>query len=567
MTYRAPLTDIAHALKVAGLDGLQQTDAFKDVDRDTVMAVLEGAGQLTEGVLAPLNRSGDQEGVRLENGKVRSATGFADAWKQYAQGGWTGLAADPQFGGQGLPKVLAMAAFEMAHAANMSFALCPLLGEGAIHLLSLHGTKRQQDLYLKKLVSGAWTGTMNLTESQAGSDLALVRCKAEAAGANYRITGQKIFITWGDHDMTDNIVHLVLARLPDAPPGVKGISLFLVPKILVGDDGKLGAANAVRPLSIEKKLGIHASPTCVMGYEGAVGEIVGKPGDGLSLMFLMMNSARLNVGMEGVGMAEAATQKALQYARERRQGRSPWSKDQTALIVDLPDVRRMLALMTAKTQAARAICYATAIASDMATHAKSEHAREAAGLREDILVPIAKAWSTDVAVEVASLGVQVHGGAGFIEETGAAQFYRDARITPIYEGTNGIQAMDLAGRKLGLENGKAARDLLIEMRTTKITDKKIAAPLHDAIAACERATDWMLASKGTPDALGAATTYLKLMGDTVGGWMLAKGAQGDEPRAGLARFYAAQVLTGANGLADTVEAGAAGLESAQFLAG
>ena len=566
MTYRAPLTDIAHALKVAGLEDLVATGAFDNADRETVTAILEAAGQLSEGVLAPLNRSGDQEGVRLENGRVHSASGFADAWKQYAQGGWTGVAADPQFGGQGLPKVLSLAAFEMAHAANMSFALCPLLGEGAIHLLSLHGTKRQQDLYLTKLVAGDWTGTMNLTEPQAGSDLALVRCKAEPDGGNYRITGQKIFITWGDHDMTDNIVHLVLARLPDAPPGVKGISLFLVPKILVGDDGKLGAANAVRPLSIEKKLGIHASPTCVMGYEGALGEIVGRPGDGLALMFLMMNSARLNVGMEGVGVAEAATQKALHYARERRQGRSPWSKDQTALIVDLPDVRRMLALMTAKTQAARAICYATAVASDMARHAKNFHARESAKLREDILVPIAKAWSTDVAVEVASLGVQVHGGAGFIEETGAAQFYRDVRITPIYEGTNGIQAMDLAGRKLGLEDGKAARDLLIEMRSTAIADKKLATALHDAIAACERATDWMLANRGTPDALGAATSYLKLMGDTIGGWMLAKGAD-DEARAGLARFYAAQVLTGANGLADTVEAGAAGLEHAQFLGG
>jgi len=566
MTYRAPLTDIAHALKVAGLDDLVATGAFDGADRDTVTAVLEAAGQFTEGVLAPLNRSGDAEGVRLENGKVRSATGFADAWKQYAQGGWTGLAADPAFGGQGLPKVLAMAAFEMAHAANMSFALCPLLGEGAIHLLSLHGTKRQQELYLNNLVSGAWTGTMNLTESHAGSDLALLRCRAEPDGGNYRITGQKIFITWGDHDMTDNIVHLVLARLPDAPPGVKGISLFLVPKFLVGDDGKLGAANNLRPLSLEKKLGIHASPTCVMGYEGAYGEIVGKPGDGLALMFLMMNSARLNVGMEGVGVAEAATQKALSYARERRQGRSPWSKDQPALIVDLPDVRRMLLLMTAKTQAARAICYATAVAADMAIHAKSEHAREAAKLREDILVPIAKAWSTDVAVEVASLGVQVHGGAGFIEETGAAQFYRDARITPIYEGTNGIQAMDLAGRKLGLENGKAARDLLIEMRSTAIADKKIAGPLHDAIAACERATDWMLANRGTPDALGAATTYLKLMGDTVGGWLLGQGAD-DGDRTNLARFYAAQVLTAANGLADTVEAGATGLEHAQFFAG
>jgi hypothetical protein len=566
MTYRAPLTNIAHALKVAGLEELVATGAFDNADRETVTAILEAAGQFSEGVLAPLNRSGDQEGVRLENGKVHSASGFADAWKQYAQGGWTGVAADPQFGGQGLPKVLSLAAFEMAHAANMSFALCPLLGEGAIHLLSLHGTKRQQDLYLTKLVAGEWTGTMNLTEPQAGSDLALVRCKAEPDGGAYRITGQKIFITWGDHDMTDNIVHLVLARLPDAPPGVKGISLFLVPKILVGDDGKLGAANAVRPLSLEKKLGIHASPTCVMGYDGALGEIVGRPGDGLALMFLMMNSARLNVGMEGVGVAEAATQKALSYARERKQGRSPWTKDSPAAIFDLPDVRRMLMLMTAKTQAARAICYATAVASDMARHAKNFHARESAKLREDILVPIAKAWSTDMAVEVASLGVQVHGGAGFIEETGAAQFYRDARITPIYEGTNGIQAMDLAGRKLGLENGKGVRDLLIEMRSTQIADKKLATALHGAIAACERATDWMLANKGTPDALGAATSYLKLMGDTVGGFLLAKGAD-SEPRQALARFYAAQILTAANGLADTIETGAANLQAADIFGG
>ena len=558
MPYRAPVADIQLALKVAGLDALLETGAFDGVDAETVTAVLEGAAQFTQGVLAPLNRSGDQEGVRLENGQVRAASGFADAYRQYRDGGWPSLAADPAFGGQGLPNVLALAVMEMVDSANMSFGLCPILSEGAVHLLSLHGTKRQQELYLKKLVSGEWTGTMNLTESQAGSDLALVRCKATKDGDSYRITGQKIFITYGDHDMTENIVHLVLARLPDAPPGVKGISLFLVPKVMVGDDGKLGAANAVRPLSVEHKLGIHASPTCVMSYEGAKGEIVGNPGDGLALMFLMMNAARLNVGMEGVGVAEAATQKALEYARDRRQGRSHWSKDQTPAIFDLPDVRRMLMLMTAKTQAARAICYATAVASDLALHAKNEHTREIAKLREEILVPIAKAWSTDMAVEVASIGVQVHGGAGFIEETGAAQYYRDARITPIYEGTNGIQAMDLAGRKLGLENGKAARDLLIEMRSSAIADKMIAAPLHGAIAACERATDWMLANRGTPDSLAAAATYLKLMGDTVGGWMLAKGAD-SEPRSALARFYAAQILAPAVGLADAIEAGAADL--------
>ena len=566
MTYRAPIADIQHALKVAGFDALLETGAFEGADAETVAAVLEAAAEFTQGVLAPLNRSGDQEGVKLENGKVRTASGFADAYRQYREGGWPSLAADPAFGGQGLPGVLALAVMEMVDSANMSFGLCPILSEGAVHLLSLHGTKRQQELYLKKLVSGEWTGTMNLTESQAGSDLALVRTKAEKNGETYRITGQKIFITYGDHDMAENIVHLVLARLPDAPPGVKGISLFLVPKILVGDDGKLGAANSLRPLSVEHKLGIHASPTCVMSYEGAYGEIVGNPGDGLALMFLMMNAARLHVGMEGVGVAEAATQKALEYARDRRQGRSPWSKDQTAAIYDLPDVRRMLMLMTAKTQAARAICYATAIAADLAEHARNEHTRDAARLREEILVPIAKAWSTDVGVEVASIGVQVHGGAGFIEETGAAQFYRDARIAPIYEGTNGIQAMDLAGRKLGLEDGKAARDLLIEMRSTAIADKKIVAPLHDAIAACERATDWMISNRGTPDALAAATTYLKLMGDTVGGWMLAKGAD-SEPRQALARFYAAQILHPAIGLADTIETGAADLQAAEIFPG
>src|SRR5665213_964413 len=556
MSFRAPVSELSDTLfGVAGLDALLKAEVFSGVDRETVEAVLQGAGEFAEGVLAPLNRGGDIEGARFENGRVFAAPGFAEAYRRYVSGGWSRLAAAPEFGGQGLPRAVAIAVFEIIHAANMSFGLCPLLSDGAIHCLSTHGTERQKALYLRKLVSGAWTGTMNLTESQAGSDLALLRCKAAPDGGAFRITGQKIFITWGDHDCADNIVHLVLARLPDAPDGVKGISLFLVPKFLVDETGKPGAASDLRPLSIEHKLGIHGSPTCVMSFEGARGEMVGAPGQGLALMFTMMNSARLNVGMEGVGIAERATQQALSYARERRQGRSPWSEQYPAAIFDLPDVRRMLMLMKAKTQAARSICLLTAVNADLAEHASTPNEREAVRLREEFLVPIAKAWSTDVGVEVASLGVQVHGGAGFIEETGAAQYYRDARIAPIYEGTNGIQALDLAGRKLGLANGKGVRDLLIEMRATQIADKSVAAALHAAIAAAERATDWMIEARGSADSLGAATTYLKLMGDVLGGWLLSKGNN-----AALARFYAAQIVSAAPGLAIAIESGAADLQ-------
>jgi hypothetical protein len=563
--FNAPVSDISHALGVAGLDALLGKAPFKDIDRETVEAVLTGAGEFTSGVLAPLNRIGDTHGAVLRNGKVTTAPGFTDAYRQYREGGWAGLSNDPKFGGQGLPRAVSLAVFEMINAANMAFALCPILSEAAMHLLQGQGTERQQRLYLRKLVSGEWTGTMVLTEAQAGSDLSLVRAKAERDGDHYRLTGQKIFITWGDHDCTDNIVHSVLARLPDAPPGVKGLSLFIVPKILVNEDGSLGAANSLRPLSLEHKLGVHASPTCVMSYEGAYAEMIGKPGEGLTLMFLMMNAARVNIGMQGVGLAERATQQALAYARERRQGRSPWNVQNPAPIFDLPDVRRMLMLMKAKTEAARAICLATAVAGDLAEYGPSEHARTSAKLREEILVPIAKAWSSDVGIEVASLGIQVHGGAGFIEETGAAQFYRDVRISAIYEGTNGIQAMDLAGRKLGLEDGKAMRDLLIEMRSTQLADKSLTASLHTAVAACERATDWMIAHRGSPDALGAAVTYLKLIGDTVGGWMLAKGADNDA-RLALARFYAAQILTQTPGLADVIETGTGDLGNTDIFA-
>jgi len=569
MGFRAPVRDIAFSLEVAGLKDLLAS--FSDLDSETCTQVLTAAGEFADGVLAPLNRSGDLDGARFENGRVFASPGFADAYRQFIDGGWTSLAAPAEFGGQGLPRSIALAVFDMVTAANMSFGLCPMLSEAAIHLLTKHGTPRQQQIYLPKIVAGQWTGTMNLTEAQAGSDLALIRTRAEPEGDKYRVTGQKIFITWGDHDCADNIIHLVLARLPDAPPGTKGISLFLVPKQLPDANGKPGVANALRPLSIEHKLGIHASPTCVMSYEGAEAELVGAPHQGLALMFTMMNAARLNVGAQGVGIAERAYQQARDYALERRQGRSAWSDDAPARIFDLPDVRRALLLMKAKTEAARAVCFSTAIAADLAEHASSLSAREAAKLREELLVPVAKAWSTDIGVDVASLGIQVHGGAGFIEETGAAQFYRDARIAPIYEGTNGIQAIDLVGRKLPLAGGGAVRALFTEMRATlPDLDHAVAGTLREAIAGTERATDWLIEARGTPDALAGATDYLKLLGDTVGGWMLAKASlaasRGSDVeyargKLALARIFASQVLIGAAGLSDAVQAGSGEIEA------
>jgi alkylation response protein AidB-like acyl-CoA dehydrogenase len=569
MDFRAPTRDQIFALfEVCSLNSVFTLARFRDFDSDTIKAVLDGAGRFAEGVLAPLNRSGDEEGARFENGRVFAAKGFANAYKQFANGGWNSLTADTEHGGQGLPRAVGLAAFECVHGANMSFGLCPLLTEAAIHCLETYGDARQKSVYLPKLVSGEWTGTMNLTEAQAGSDLSLVRTRAEPGdNGRHKLFGQKIFITWGDHDCADNIVHLVLARLPDAPPGVKGISLFLAPKNLVDANGKIGAANALKPVSIEHKLGIHASPTCVMAYEGAEAELVGAIGNGLAQMFTMMNAARLNVGMEGVGIAETAYQRALAFSLERRQGRSPWSSDPTARIFDQPDVRRMLMLMKAKTDAARMICLSTAVAADLAD--SDDDAR----MREELLVPIAKAWSSDVGVEVASLGVQVHGGMGFIEETGAAQYYRDARIAPIYEGTNGIQAMDLAGRKLALGNGAAMAKLIADMRAT-LADlttpslQPLAAPLDAGIAALEHATKTMLQRKGTADSLAAATSYLKLAGDVVGGWMHAKAAiaasQRDDfskSKLALAQFYAMQVLAAAPSALAAIESGAASMES------
>jgi alkylation response protein AidB-like acyl-CoA dehydrogenase len=561
MAYRAPVRDLSFTLtEVAGLSRLPDAP-----DAETIAAVLAGAADLSENVLAPLNRLGDKEGARFADGRVTLPAGFREAYQAYAAGGWSGLSAPERWGGQGLPTALAQAVLETVHAANMAFGLCPLLTLAAVEALEAHGTPELQALYLPKLVSGEWTGTMNLTEPQAGTDLAAVRAKAEPNGdGTYALHGSKIYITWGDHDVADNIVHLVLARLPDAPEGVRGISLFLAPKFLVNPDGSLGSANGVRPGGIEHKLGINASPTCTMLFEGARAELVGEPNQGLAHMFTMMNAARLGVGVEGVGIAERAYQQALAYALERRQGRSSWSGEGGGPIFDHPDVRRTLSLMKARIEAARALCLLTAVEADLAV------ADERSRRRYELLVPVAKAWSSDMGVEVASLGVQVHGGMGFIEETGAAQHYRDARIAPIYEGTNGVQALDLVGRKLAAGGGASVRELAVDMRETAArvraseTLRDLEPALSAGIAAAEEGAEWLLALRGTPDALAGATPYLKLLGDVVGGWLLAKGALavegGSDPylaaKAPLARVYTHQVLSAAPAALAAVMAGA-----------
>ena len=580
MTYKAPVRDLIFSLEAAADYG-RLAALFPHADADTTTAVLEGAGALAADVLAPLNRVGDTVGARLENGVVHTAPGFPDAYKQFAAGGWNGLSAAEAHGGQGLPKALEVAVFEMIQGANMAFGLCPMLTLAAIESLSTHGTERQQRLYLPKLVSGEWTGTMNLTEPQAGSDLGAITSRATPDGAGgYRLNGEKIYITWGDHDVADNVIHLVLARLPDAPPGSRGLSLFLCPKRLVGDDGAPGEANAVRAASLEHKLGVHGSPTCVMLYEDAKAELVGAPNQGLAAMFVMMNAARLQVGVQGVGIAERAYQAALTFALDRKQGRSAWTGALPSRLFDHPDVRRTLMLMKAKIEAARGLCLATAVYADLARLSANPLDRDTARMREDLLTPLAKAWSTDMAVEVASMGLQIHGGMGFIEETGAAQHYRDARILPIYEGTNGIQAIDLMGRKLAIGKGQAVRELVSDMVTTAAALKSaddawlhtIGARLEAGLAAVQSATGWLIERRGhaQPDALAGATPYLELLGDVVGGWMLAKGAlaasekmaAGEGPadywrtKIGLARVFSEQILSGAPALAGAVSQGA-----------
>jgi alkylation response protein AidB-like acyl-CoA dehydrogenase len=535
MSYRAPIADMRFALEAAAdLWRVRESGRFADLDEDLLAAILDGAAALASETLAPLNRSGDRAGVTLSDGVVTSAPGFKQAFSEFAAAGWQGLTADPLFGGQGLPRAVALCVFEMIHAANMSFGLCPMLTLGAIEAIETHGAPDQKELYLAKLISGEWTGTMNLTEPQAGSDLGALTTKAAPqTDGSYLITGQKIFITWGEHDLTDNIIHLVLARIEGAPAGSKGISLFIVPKFRDAD----GSRNAVRCIGLEEKMGIHASPTCTMAYEGATGWLIGEENRGLAAMFTMMNAARINVGVQGVAIAEAAYQKALAYAYERKQG--------GAFIIEHPDVRRMLMTMKAKIQAGRAICYATAVAVDAGDKP-----------REDLLTPIAKAWCTDLGVEAASLGVQVHGGMGYVEEGGAAQFYRDARIAPIYEGTNGIQALDLIGRKLQGDSGAAMRALIAEARSVD------APHLGAAVDALAQATDFMLQAPRA-DAQAGASAYLALAGDVIGAALLAQGLT-RAPNAGqatLLNFYGETILSAAPGRLASIKLGADALAS------
>ncbi|MDH4189815.1 MAG: acyl-CoA dehydrogenase [Betaproteobacteria bacterium] len=588
--YTAPLKEMKFVLnELAGLGAISKLPGCEDASPDTVEAILEEAGRFASGVLDPLNRSGDVEGSRWKDGAVSTPKGFKEAYQQFVEGGWAALPIDAQWGGQGLPRVVATPVEEMWCSANMSFSLCPMLTQGAIHAIELRGSDALKKIFLPKMSTGEWTGTMNLTEPQAGSDLALLRARAERRrdeklGDHYLISGQKIFITYGEHDLTDNIVHLVLARTPDAPEGVKGISLFVVPKFLVNADGSLGARNDARCASIEHKLGIHASPTAVMVFGGegggATGYLVGEENRGLETMFIMMNAARFAVGLEGVAIAERAMQRAVAYARERVQGRELVAGGKAVAIVRHPDVRRMLMLMKSQTEAMRALAYAVAAATDLARHHPDEATRKLNLALVDLMIPVVKGWSTETGIEVASLGVQVHGGMGFIEETGAAQHLRDARITTIYEGTTGIQANDLVGRKIAREGGISAKAWLAMLRGF---DGELAGSanadvqaLRGALAAGARAVaecvDFILATAGKDPnaAFAGAVPFLRLMGIVAGGWQMARSARvaegklaaqaGDRKfyaaKLATARFYADHVLSQAPGLGSTVINGA-----------
>jgi len=535
--YSAPGNDILFALKeLAALEEISRLPGLEDAAPEVVEAIVEEAAKFAAGVMAPLNRRGDEAGSRVEDRQVIPPEGFADIYRAFREGGWPALPFDTGRGGQGLPELVATAANEIWQSANMAFALCPMLTEGAVVAITAHASEELKERFLPHMISGEWTGTMNLTEPQAGSDLAAVKTKAVPEGDHYLLSGQKIYITWGDHDFTDNIIHLVLARLPDAPPGIKGISLFTVPKYLVNEDGSLGEHNDVYPVAVEHKLGINASPTCVMSYGdngGAVGYLVGEPNNGIACMFTMMNHARLAVGVQGLSISERAYQQALNYAKERVQGHANGTEGRVT-IIHHADVRRMLMLMKAGTEAMRALCYVTAASLDCARRAESADVREQQQMRFALLTPVVKAWCTELGQELCSLGIQVHGGMGYIEETGAAQYLRDARITTIYEGTTGIQAQDLVGRKVLRDEGRGVRNLLRDMHDVA---EDLAAVHHDnlgdfsrhyrqALQDLEQATTWLLDNcPSDADAPGsAAFNYTMLMGTVCGGWQMGRAA-------------------------------------------
>jgi 3-(methylthio)propanoyl-CoA dehydrogenase len=584
-TYTAPLRDIRFVLEhVTPLAELTALEPYAHADPELVVGLLEEAGRFSSEAIAPTNRDGDLEGARLEGEEVLLPASFKKVYDQYVEAGWGTLQHPTEFGGGGFPLLVANAVKETINSANLAFSLGPLLTTGAVFLLTNHGSDEQKQTYLPKMVTGEWAGTMNLTEPQAGSDVGAVTTKAVPQDdGSYRITGQKIYITFGEHQLTENIIHLVLARLPDAPPGTKGISLFIVPKLLVNDDGSLGDRNDVTCVSLEHKLGIHASPTCVMAYgekgDGAIGYLVGEPHTGMRGMFTMMNDARLGVGIQGLAMGERSYQQALAYAQERRQGRGPGSPPgEQSPIIEHADIRRMLLTMKAYNEAMRALCYANGHAIDLAHSSDDPVVRDEQQKLADLLTPLSKAWCTDLGVELTSLAVQIHGGMGYVEETGVAQHFRDARIAPIYEGTNGIQALDLVGRKLPYDGGSFVKGFLADQRevVAGLPDElaAIAGPLDDALGVLERTTEWIFEHREDPnDVFAGATPYLRIFGTVVGGVYLAKGAAaaqrlldagetGDfgadylEARITVARFYAEQLLPQVHGLVGAVTAGA-----------
>ena len=581
--YLAPLEDMKFALKeVVDIASLTELPNFSKVGLESLDDILDEAGRFFNEVISPTNRVGDLEGSKLnQDGTVTTPTGFKEAYAQYVDAGWGAISFDPEYGGGGFPWLVGIAVTEMLTAANMAMSLNPMLTQGSIHALTAHGDPNQKLAWLPKLITGEWAGTMNLTEPQAGSDVGALTAKAELQeNGTYLISGQKIYITWGEHDLTENIIHLVLARTPDAPPGTKGISLFIVPKFLVNDDGSLGEENDVKCLSIEHKLGIHASPTCVLQFGdngGAIGYLVGDENSGMRYMFTMMNQARLAVGLEGLAVADRAYQQALEYALERRQGRRPETpKGESSLIIEHPDVRRMLMTMKAYVEAMRCLVYLNAKAIDIAHHHPDESEREQGRELTDLLTPLSKGWCTDLGNELTSLGIQVHGGMGFVEETGAAQHYRDIRIAGIYEGTNGIQAIDLVGRKLNMRNGDVVFELLTQIDETVTTLnerglEEIGLPLKEANESLKKASTWLLENgAGNSDAvLAGATPYLRMFGTTIGGWLMANSALSAQQllteatenteflqaKIETARFFAQQLLPQATGLLASVTSG------------